>query len=172
MPSSRYDLIPLVLDIVTSQKPKSILDVGIGMGKYGMLFREYLDVWDISKPYNQHNLKLYGIEAFKDYENPVWDLYDKIFKQDVLTILPLLADLGKFDLLFLGDVIEHFTKEEGKTILSEINYEKLIVITPKIVSKQGMVYGNPYEVHKSSWSEEDFPGMQSREYNNQKIYWS
>ena len=38
MPSSRYDLIPLVLNIVTSQNPSSILDIGIGYGKYGAFF--------------------------------------------------------------------------------------------------------------------------------------
>lgn len=172
MPSSRYDLIPLVLDIVTNQKPKSILDVGIGVGKYGALFREYLDIWDVSKPYEERKVKLYGVEAFERYDNPIWQVYDKVFTQDVLTILPLLSDLGKFDLLFLGDVIEHFTKEEGKKILTEIEYNKLIVITPKNVSEQGSVYGNSFEIHKSNWTIDDFPGFNYFEINNQQIFWN
>lgn len=172
MPSSRYDLIPLVLNIVTGYKPKSILDVGTGYGKYGVLFREYLDIWQTDKPYNQRELLLYGVEAFGDYENPIWQIYDRIFRDDVLKILPLLNDLGKFDLLFLGDVIEHFTKEDGKKILSEIKYDKLIVITPQNVSEQTAVYGNNYEIHKSRWSQEDFPGMNHYEINNQQIFWS
>lgn len=172
MPSSRYDLIPLVLNIVTNQKPKSILDVGIGYGKYGALFREYLDIWDVSKPYEERKVKLYGVEAFERYDNPIWQVYDKVFTQDVLTILPLLSELGKFDLLFLGDVIEHFTKEEGKRILSEIQYDKLIVITPEVVSAQGAVYDNPYEVHKSSWIIDDFPGFDTFTMNNQTIFWN
>jgi len=172
MPSSRFDLIPLVLNIVTGQHPESILDIGIGYGKYGALFREYLDIWDVSKPYEERKVKLYGVEAFKRYDNPIWQVYDKIYTQDVLTLLPLLSELGKFDLLFMGDVIEHLTKEEGKKILAEIEYDKLIVITPRIVSDQDNVYDNPYEVHKSSWTIDDFPGFDHFEINNQQIMWN
>lgn len=172
MPSSRFDLIPLVLNIVTGQHPGSILDIGIGYGKYGALFREYLDIWDVSKPYEERKVKLYGVEAFKRYDNPIWQVYDKIYTQDILTLLPLLSELGKFDLLFMGDVIEHLTKEEGKKILAEIEYDKLIVITPRIVSDQDNVYDNPYEVHKSSWTIDDFPGFDHFEINNQQIMWN
>jgi len=172
MPSSRFDLIPLVLDLVTAWKPKSILDCGIGYGKYGALFREYLDIWDVSKPYDERKVRIYGVEVFERYDNPIWQVYDKIFTQDILTILPLLSDLGKFDLLFLGDVIEHFTKEEGKRILTEIEYDKLIVITPEVVSQQGAVYDNPYEIHKSSWTIDDFPGFNHFALKNQQIFWS
>ena len=170
MPSSRYDLIPRVLDVVVQQKPTSILDIGIGFGKWGVLFREYLDIWDVGEPYENRRLKLYGVEAFESYDNPIWQVYDKIFTKDALSILPVLSQLGKFDLLFLGDVIEHFTKEEGKRILSEIEYDKLIIITPRIVSKQEAVYGNSFEIHKSSWSQEDFPDMFRTEINNQQMF--
>jgi len=172
VPSSRYDLIPKVLDIVIQQKPHSILDIGIGYGKYGMLFREYLDIWDVKTPYSERKLKLYGVEAFKEYDNPIWQVYDNVLTKDVLSILPVLSGLGKFDLLFLGDVIEHLTKEEGKKILTEIEYDKLIIITPKVVSVQDAVYGNPFEIHKSSWSEKDFPDMFKLEINNQQIFWN
>jgi len=172
MPSSRYDLIPKVLDVVLQQRPTSILDIGIGFGKYGVLFREYLDVWDVKNPYEKRTLKLYGVEAFEAYDNPIWQTYDKIFTKDVLSILPILSQLGKFDLLFMGDVIEHFTKEEGKRILSEIEYDKIIVITPKVVLEQEAVYGNSFETHKSSWTEKDFPNMHKIEINNQQMFWN
>ena len=172
MPSSRYDLIPLVLNIVTTYKPKSIVDVGIGFGKWGVLFREYLDIWQTDKPYKERKTLIYGIEAFAEYENPIWQVYDQIFVKDILTILPLLNQLGKFDLLFLGDIIEHFTKEEGKRILTEIEYDKIIVITPEVVSEQGAVYNNAFEIHKSSWSQEDFPGFNHYILNNQQIFYN
>lgn len=172
MPSSRYDLIPLVLNIVTNYKPASILDIGVGYGKYGCLFREYLDVWDLNGPYGEHKLRLYGVEAFEKYDNPIWQVYDKIFTKDVLTILPILNQLGKFDLLFMGDVIEHLTKEEGKKVLSSLLYDKLIIITPKIVTDQGIVYSNLYETHKSHWTIEDFPDLNHLEVNNQQAFWN
>ena len=171
MPSSRYDLIPLVLDLVTKQKPKSILDVGIGFGKWGVLFREYLDIWDVQRPYNLRDVKLYGVEVFKEYKTPVWEVYDKVFTSDILTILPVLKEMGNFDLLFLGDVIEHLTKEEGQKVLAELSFTNLIIITPKVVSGQEKVYGNSYEIHKSSWTTEDFPNLNHYEFNNQQVFW-
>lgn len=168
MPSSRFDLIPFILNRVVMWRPKSILDIGVGFGKYGVLFREYLDIWDVDKPYDHKGLRLIGVEAFEKYRNPVWDVYDKVYTEDILTILPELSR-ESFDLLFMGDVIEHLTKEEGVRILSSLNYKRLIIVTPRMVSDQKAVYGNPYEIHKSQWSEEDFPGMGHWEINNQQV---
>lgn len=172
MPSSRFDLIPLVLNIVIQQKPKSILDVGVGFGKYGVLFREYLDIWNTKEKYGKRNLKLYGIEAFGKYKNPVWDVYDKVFIGDISKLFPRISKLGRIDLLFLGDVIEHFTKPQAKKILSKLNYDRVIIITPEIPSVQSAVYGNPYEKHKSKWTIEDFPNMKHFKIYNQQIFWS
>ncbi len=44
MPSSRPNTIPTVIHLVRQLKPKSILDVGVGFGKWGHLFREYTDI--------------------------------------------------------------------------------------------------------------------------------
>lgn len=161
----------MVLSKVMQYQPKSILDCGIGFGKYGVLFREYLDIWDVEKPYSEKKVKITGVEAFPAYENPVWQAYDKVYTEDILSILPDLAQ-EKFDLLFMGDVIEHFTKEEGMRILSSLNYKHLIIVTPRIVSVQDAVYGNSYEVHKSQWDENDFPNMFHYEANNQQIFYS
>jgi len=154
MPSSRYDLIPVVLNVVTQLKPKSILDVGIGFGKYGVLFREYLDLWkqDCSTVHYR-STKLIGVEAFEEYNNPIYWVYDEIHFANIIEILDKLPAV---DLLFLGDVIEHFTKEDGRKLLKEINYKTAIIITPIKVLEQGDVFNNKYEQHVSQWNIEDF----------------
>jgi len=159
MPSSKFLTIPYVLEIVTQLQPRTILDIGIGYGKYGVLFREYLDIWRVDTPYNDWEVKIIGIEAFEKYRNPVWEVYDKVLIGDVRSHLIELKKTS-FDLLFMGDVIEHFTKDEGKRILNEIVYENAIIVTPYEVCKQGVVYGNSYEEHKSSWSLTDFEGRE------------
>lgn len=166
MPSSRYEVIPLVLDIVTGMQPRSILDVGIGTGKFGMLFREYLDVWKVDKPYNERILNLIGVEAFEEYDNPIWETYDKVY---VKNIFEILDELPSVDLLFLGDVIEHFTKEDGKKLLDKLNYKYALIVTPLNVSSQSEVYNNPYEKHISSWTKDDFPDAQIYLVNNQQV---
>ena len=49
MPSSRPNTIPTVIHLVKQFQPKSILDVGIGFGKWGHLFREYTDINEAEK---------------------------------------------------------------------------------------------------------------------------
>lgn len=178
MPSSRYEVIPAVLDIVTQLHPKSILDIGIGTGKYGMLFREYLDVWDISKPYKKKGLYLIGIEAFAEYDNPIWQVYDKVVIEDVRNLATDSASLMfmekikvSFDLLFMGDVIEHFEKEEAKHIIGKLNHKHIVIVTPLNVLKQEAVYNNEFEIHRSEWKHQDFPNLEHKIIGNQQIFY-
>ena len=170
MPSSRYQVIPLVLDLVTAIQPKSILDVGIGFGKWAVLFREYLDVWKTDKPFQERVTRIDGVEAFSEYENSVWKVYDNIYVGDVINLIPELKE-HKYDLIFLGDVIEHFDKEEGKKLLAELNYEHMIIVTPFQVLPQKAVYDNQYEIHKSEWKHQDLIGFELKVIGNQQIYY-
>lgn len=172
MPSSRYDAISFVLDLVTKWQPRSILDIGVGYGKYGVLFREYLDIWKVDKPYSKKVLRLIGVEAFEEYRNPIWDIYDKVLIGDV-SEEKIRAELAeeKFGLLFLGDVIEHFEKEKAKDLLSKLKYDKIIIITPHQVFQQEAVYNNSYEIHKSEWKHQDFPRLELKIINNTQIFY-
>jgi 2-polyprenyl-3-methyl-5-hydroxy-6-metoxy-1,4-benzoquinol methylase len=165
MPSSRYEIIPFVLKKTIEFKPKSILDIGVGFGKYGVLFREYLDVWNVEEDYKHNDIRIDGVEIFKEYENPVWKVYNKVHIGD---IRKLSKKLPEYDLVFMGDVIEHFTKMEGITILNELRYKHIIIVTPIEVSAQKAVYNNPYETHKSQWTYTDFP-MPMMNYSLQNI---
>ena len=170
MPSSRYNVIPFVLDQVVKIQPKSILDIGVGYGKYGVLFREYLDIWKTDNKYGQHTFKLIGVEAFIGYKNPTWQLYDMVYTRDVKELLPVLKKTS-FDLVFMGDVIEHFKKDEGRKILDELVYNHLIIVTPLNVYVQGKVYNNEYEVHQSAWKHQDFPNLECKLIENQQVFY-
>src|SRR5258705_3003535 len=41
MPTSEHWQIPRVVDVLVRERPQSVLDVGAGYGKYGLLAREY-----------------------------------------------------------------------------------------------------------------------------------
>jgi hypothetical protein len=45
MPTSDVCNVPSILTVVGNLQPQSILDIGCGFGKYGMLMREYLELW-------------------------------------------------------------------------------------------------------------------------------
>jgi hypothetical protein len=164
VPSSRAETIPAVLRLVMEWNPRSILDAGAGMGKWGVLFREYLEVWQGRLGRQQWQHKIDACEIYRPYveaAQPVYAYaYDRILYGDVREM-----DVSQYDLLFLGDVIEHLPREDGKKLLEKAkNY---IVVTPLYESGQDTSFGNEHERHVSSWTPDDFG--QSQEINGRYL---
>lgn len=157
MPTSWYQVIPAVLYQIQSLQVRSVLDVGIGFGKYGMLIREALEVPLGRYHKHQWQMKVDGIEVFPGYKNPIHQYcYDQVYYGDVLS---LAAELPSYDVILLIDVLEHFDKETGKSLLqqlvSHIN-QCLLVSTPLYPDPQGAFLGNANEAHQSRWVLTDF----------------
>jgi hypothetical protein len=116
MPSSRPAIIPSVIHWVLQLNPQSILDVGVGFGKWGHLFREYTDIVQAARDtarYHRPNWKVRvdGIEGHAAYLTEMHQyLYNNVYTGDAARILPTLP---AYDLIFFGDIIEHFTKPDG-----------------------------------------------------------
>jgi hypothetical protein len=162
MPSSRPNTIPTVIHLVRQLKPKSILDVGVGFGKWGHLFREYTDITEAEKEpkrYRRRNwrVRIDGIEGHAAYLTPMHRyLYDKIYVGDART---LIKELPRHDLVFMGDVIEHLGKRDGFRLLRNAvrsANKAVIVTTPKYATGQADLCDNELERHRSLWSAEDF----------------
>ena len=157
MPTSWYQAISNILDQLEKEKPMSVLDIGIGFGKYGLMVREVLDL-----PYERYNkdqwiINIEGIEAFEKYNNPIHDyIYNHVYYGDATEVI---KKLSKYDCILLIDVLEHFEKEEGKRFIKELMShvnKSLIISTPRYPAKQEEYLGNKYEEHKSKWSIIDF----------------
>ncbi len=153
MPTSWYQAIPAILDSIIAEKPQSILDVGIGFGKFGMLIRDVLEI-----PFERYDKKYWktrldGIEVFEDYKNPIHDhIYDNVYYSDVFDVIDRLPD---YDVILLIDVIEHFSKAKGYNLLRLLlkhTNRALIVSTPLYPEPQTAYLGNEYEQHESRWS--------------------
>jgi len=159
MPVGAYQQLSTIADLIVRINPQKTLDVGMGFGTYGVLVREYLDLWD-----NMNEKKMYawkrnldGIEIFEKYITPTHRfLYDDIHIGDARIIIPTLKK--RYDLVILADVIEHLTLADGKKLLSDIlaTADNVIITTPQHVNEQGAQYGNEHERHISQWSEKDF----------------
>ena len=173
MPSSESSNISLIVQIVSKLKPSSILDVGIGNGKYGFLFRDYLDGhWVTGHAFHDKStwtLKLIGIEVFPKYITPVQNyIYNDIWLGNAKDILKERSGQA-FDLVFLGDVIEHFTKEEGVELIKCIRDKWLtphgciLISTPnfqtRIDDPKRSIFGNSNEMHLSRWYAPEFKGL-------------
>jgi hypothetical protein len=150
-------------------QPRSILEIGTGFGKYGFLFREYLDIWNAASdpsrlaPENW-KVKIDGIECFQPY---ISDVQRRIYNRIIIGDAQSEIDrLGAYDLIFLGDVIEHFPKADGQRLLDKCMARAnrlVLVTTPNYFNPQGPEYGNECETHHCLWTREDFarfPGAQ------------
>lgn len=162
MPSSRPNAIPVVVHLIKQLKPRSILDIGVGFGKWGHLFREYTDILasqDDPRRYLRENwqVRIDGIEGFPDY---ITEMHRYIYNEILIgDVRELAATIGSYDVIFLGDIIEHISKEEGIVLIRRLlnNTNKAIVFsTPKYDTGQEALCENELEKHRSLWTAADF----------------
>jgi len=163
VPSSHFYQLNEIVELIAFTRPTSILDVGVGFGKYGFLCREYLDVLDGSEELYHWKRQIDGIEIFEKYITPLQKtIYNRIYPGDALNILPTLHK--KYDLILLIDIIEHFDFEGGERLI-EMCRERgrnMIISTPRIDLPQTEMFGNPYEAHKAFYRKAYFKKFSRR----------
>jgi len=153
--------------------PKTVLDVGIGFGHYGYLFRNYCDIFQGRYAKEEWQTRIVGVEAFPQYVHDASRyIYDDIIGKDIADVVELLPS---FDLIFCGDMIEHLPKDVGMWVLAELakkSTKRMIVQAPLGMDwQQGEVLGNPYEEHKAVWTARDFEGweLEVRKFRGKEI---
>ncbi len=159
MPTSTYSHIPAVVRFLQKVLPSSILDIGIGNGKMGFIARDFLDVM-LGERYSRKDWKILidGIEVFSDYiQEHQRAIYNNIYIGDALDVID---KCNKYDLIILGDVLEHLQKEKAWQFLDKCidHCSNSIILNIPLGERwtQPEIYGNPYERHLSFWSYEEF----------------
>jgi hypothetical protein len=162
MPSSRPHAIPTTVHVVRQLEPASILDVGVGFGKWGLLFREYTDIRASEADSDRYRreawkVRIDGVEGFPQYLTPVHEyVYDRIH---VGLVQDLVEQLDEYDVVHVGDMIEHLPKAEGMRVLEKLlarTRKALIASTPKYDTHQADSVANELERHRSVWTKADF----------------
>ena len=157
MPTSHPYQLNEILEVVLKTRPLSILDVGVGFGKYGVLVREYLEFWDGSPDYKNWKYRIDGVEVFEQYLTPLHTfIYNNIYVGEASAILPTLPH--QYDLILLIDVIEHFTEAEGLAFLDLCfkRAKNVLISTPFVMAAQGDAFDNPHETHLFQWTARHF----------------
>ena len=152
MPCSRPSALARMCNRIMEKNPMSILDIGIGFGKFGFLAREYTDV-RLGRYFNWKT-RIDGIEIFEKYITQLQrDIYDNIYIGDAIDILPTL---DRYDMIICSDVLEHFSEKDGAALLDSIRGKSRfsMIATPVKVLQQEALYDNEHERHLSAWSEE------------------
>jgi cyclopropane fatty-acyl-phospholipid synthase-like methyltransferase len=127
-----------------------ILDIGVGKGTYWNVFCKKNNMF--------LNAEWIGVEAWQPYIEhfTLEKKYSKIINEDIRKVN--VFDLGKLDVVFMGDVLEHITKEEAVELvhnLSSVTRYGIISI-PIVHYPQGEEHGNPFEAHvKDDWSHDE-----------------
>ena len=158
MPTSPYVHIQTFVNYLLEIKPASILDIGLGNGKMGFIARDLLDVM-IGERYRseQWRIRIDGIEVYADYIQALQkEIYDHIYIGDAFEIVPRLES---YDLIVMGDVLEHFDKNTAWEFLDRCaaKTKKHLILNLPLGPEweQPEIYDNPYEKHRSVWTWED-----------------
>lgn len=155
--------IPIILSEVEKLNPKKVLDVGAGMGKFGLLIREQY----LSKKAESGELEPTEdivIDAIEDTEyllkgkpgNRLYSIYDRIIAKDVFTVGEFIKE-QKYDLILLIDVVEHWEYLKAIHELDFMSqYSAVLVSTPKHTGMyKEHFYGDPRH-HITQFTEENF----------------
>ena len=144
MPTSSLEMIPLTVHHMWLLDPGSVLDIGAGFGKYGVLFRECC----------AKHPRVEAIEAWQPYidAHRLCGIYDAVHATDVMLATDQL--LNSCDAVYMGDVIEHLTKHDGHALLQRIR-------CPIVINTPEHFFDNPpdlpwTETHRSHWTLDDF----------------
>jgi len=158
MGTSNWQQIGRCIEIIQDIQPKSILDIGVGFGRWGMLSREFLELWNNRTNSIEWKVKIDGVEVFdKNIEGWHNYFYNNIYNVDAYDYVMKTED--KYDLIIFGDVLEHFEKEKAIEIIKRcLEFGKYILINLPLGTswKQDDLYNNIYEKHLSIWSLNDF----------------
>jgi hypothetical protein len=135
--------IPVILEVVQDVSPKSVIDIGAGFGKYGLLIREqYLsnktkrgDLLPVD------DIRIDAVEDTKYFTDRelFWQIYDDVYTEPLDFMLKHCAPIFKhrqYELALLIDVIEHWTVQDAAYAIRELSLYcgNILISTPKDVS--------------------------------------
>ena len=152
MPYSSSAFDHWVRGLVGLLQPATVLDIGPGAGKYGKMVREVAAAEAFMCHTKAIEIDDSYVETFQ-----LRDIYDEIVVDDALNLIS--TPQCRFDLVIIGDCIEHMRKSAGLDLLNFLIYRSgyiCLVYPDQFV--QDDWEGHAAEAHISTWSLADFSG--------------
>jgi len=84
------------------------------------------------------------------------------YRQSNLMDVDALFPAGEFDVVVALDVIEHFEKEQGRSLIQKLETlarKRIVLFTPNGFVRQEPTDGNQYQRHLSGWTVEEMRAM-------------
>jgi hypothetical protein len=150
-----------IVELLHLYNPIDALDLGVGKwGKFGYLFRKSFHEWR-NIVYNENESRyLIGIEGSKENAEVLKDscwYYNEIIVADILEYTRILyKSEKKFDVVFLGDVLEHLVWHPAIELIQLLRVisRKAIIVQLPIGDYPQEVPQNPLETHETTWTYE------------------
>lgn len=138
MATSDHWQIPHVVSVLKTEDPASVLDVGCGWGKFGVLAREYAFAKRVD-----------GI----DIAPPRYAVYDHSYVGDIRRVEQALPEgTPRYDLALFIEVIEHLEKPDAYAVLAQLlRIAKRVLVTTPLGFRKQVIPDMPYETHRSGW---------------------
>jgi len=152
--TSSPEAIPHIIRWMWGIKPKSILDIGFGNGKYGFLAREYLQITVESMTGELSHLEIDGIDA---YSGAISEINKNIYDSVKIGKIEDIEIKKTYDLILWIDVLEHIDKNTALYTLKRNldNGRQHIISTPLEFFKEDIKINMEYDNHKSLITLED-----------------
>ena len=133
----------IMLEEILLKPNQRVVDIGAGDGKWGCLLKGKVQ-------------KLVGVEAWGKYVERycLRDIYDEVIVGDVKNF----KDWDDFDVVILGDVLEHLHRTDALKLIETLKKKKVkvfLTVPISICIQDGTVYGNPFETHLDQWTHEE-----------------
>jgi SAM-dependent methyltransferase len=152
------------VNLISTIRPGTVLDIGKGFGKYGFLLHEYIGIdskkrLDPSKKMKeQSNISIDAVEVDPDLMLPHLDhFYNKIHFGNVLEIY---KQLPRYELIIMIDIIEHIEKAATIPMLQHfLSQGSSVLISTPLDFFEQKLYESEYENHVSHWTKKDFEGL-------------
>ena len=128
-------------ELIGRLRPRTILDVGPGVGTYGRMVRELFEVEQLD-----------AVEIWAPYieQYQLREIYDSVLVCDIRFWQTL-----SYDLVILGDVLEHLSFDDALKLWRRLSEQAgaVLLSIPIVHYPQGIHEDNPFETHLvEDWS--------------------
>jgi 2-polyprenyl-3-methyl-5-hydroxy-6-metoxy-1,4-benzoquinol methylase len=147
--TSNPNTIPIVVSYLKAHPElKSVLDIGVGYGKYGFLIREYLETHHGRFKKGEFKIRVDGVEPFQEMLTFQYQIYDNIYLKP---IQQLEVQKGQYDLILWIDILEHMEPEEAVATFNRLKSagREHLIATPKTFQRQNIIVNTEYDQHRS-----------------------
>jgi SAM-dependent methyltransferase len=141
-----------IKQLVARMTPSSVLDIGPGAGKYGKIV-------NILRREGARIERLIALEVDAKYieQFELAKIYDEVRCGNAADLPDTRSDEASFDLVILGDVLEHLRKSDGLDLVDFLYYRvKYMLLVIPIDYIQVSSGEHPHEAHISTWYPQDF----------------